>query len=146
MTIQRKTIKRGKQQTKRRRGKQSTKRIRIKSGKRCKFDKIFFVGGNAPYELNTNDNPASSMVSTRILPNMNGGRNTRNAKRGKSRTKRMKGGSIGVLMGTDTALSNPISSIGGLQGSINVANTVSGIPITYNGVYNGINVGNNLVV
>ena len=153
-----------KQQTKRRRGKQLTKRKRIKTGKRCKYEKTFFVGGSgdAPYELNTNDHPAGSMVSTRILPNMDGGRNTRNSKRGKSRnskrgksrnskrgksrTKRMKGGSPGVLMGTDINLRNPISSTGGFVGSITAANTISGIPETRNGVLDGIHVGNNIVV
>jgi len=150
-----------KQQTKRRRGKQPSKRIRIKTDKGCKYEKTFFVGGNAPNELNTNDNLARSMVSTRILPNMDGGRNTRNSKRGKSRnskrgksrtkrgksrTKRMKGGSPGVLMGTDINLRNPISSTGGFVGSITAANTVSGIPETRNGVLDGIHVGNNIVV
>jgi len=143
-----------KQQTKRRRGKQPSKRIRIKTDKGCKYEKTFFVGGNAPNELNTNDNLARSMVSTRILPNMDGGRNTRNSKRGKSRnskrgksrTKRMKGGSPGVLMGTDINLRNPISSTGGFVGSITAANTVSGIQETRNGVLDGIHVGNNIVV
>jgi len=135
-----------KQQTKRRRGKQPSKRIRIKTDKGCKYEKTFFVGGNAPNELNTNDNLARSMVSTRILPNRDGGRNTRNSKRGKSRTKRMKGGSPGVLMGTDINLRNPISSTGGFVGSITAANTVSGIPETRNGVLDGIHVGNNIVV
>ena len=150
-----------KQQTKRRRGKQPSKRIRIKTDKGCNYEKTFFVGGNAPYELNTNDNPARSMVSTRILPNMDGGRNTRKSKRGKSRkskrgksrtkhgksrTKRMTGGSPGVLMGTDISVRNPISSTGGFVGSITAANTISGIPETRNGVLDGIHVGNNIVV
>jgi hypothetical protein len=154
-----------KQQTKRRRGKQPTKQIRIKTDKGCKCEKTFFGGGvDATYDLNTNDNPARSMVSTRILPNptMTGGRNTRNSKRGKSRnskrgksrnskrgksrTKRMTGGSPGVLMGTDVNMSNPIISTGGFVGSITAASTISGIPETRNGALDGIHVGNNIVV
>ena len=142
-----------KHQTKRRRVKQIKKRIRIKSEKKYNKKKNFF-GGNAPYDLNTHDNdPASYMVATRILPNMNGGRKSRNTKRGKSliykhsktRTKRMKGGSPAVLIGTDIMLRNPISSTLGFAGSIHGANTVSGIQATHNGVLDGIHVGNNIV-
>jgi hypothetical protein len=93
---------------------------------------------------------------------MDGGRNTRKSKRGKSRkskrgksrkskrgksrTKRMTGGSLGVLMGTDVNMSNPIISTGGYVGSITAANTISGIPEARNGVLDGIHVGNNIVV
>jgi hypothetical protein len=136
-----------KQQTKQRRGKQPTKQIRIKTDKGCKTEKTFFGGGgDAPYHLNTNDNIANLTLSTRILPNMDGGRNTRKSKRGKSRTKRMTGGSLGVLMGTDVNMSNPIISTGGYVGSITAANTISGIPEARNGVLDGIHVGNNIVV
>jgi hypothetical protein len=149
-----------KQQTKQRRGKQPTKQIRIKTDKGCKTEKTFFGGGgDAPYHLNTNDNIANLTLSTRILPNMDGGRNTRKSKRGKSRkskrgkskrgksrTKRMTGGSLGVLMGTDVNMSNPIISTGGFVGSITAASTISGIPETRNGALDGIHVGNNIVV
>jgi hypothetical protein len=122
---------RGKSQTKRKHSKQQTKRRRGKSikGGKCNCNKSFF-GGNAshaPYELNTYDNdPSREIISTRILPNMTGGRKTCKKCKRKLRSKSMKGGNVGVVTGMDPSMINPISSFGGLRGSYTAAAIVAG--------------------
>ena len=96
-------------------------RKKLKGG--CGCDKPFF-GGNS---IASND-PSREIISTRILPNMSGGKrkSQKNRKIYKKSKILMKGGSAGVLMGTDLNLKNPISSFGNMVGSLDLAKTVTG--------------------
>ena len=108
-----------------------TARKQWKGGK-CGCSSSFFSGGNAnlaPYPLNAYDNdPQRDLVSTRIMQNMKGGKrrlhkmNTRK----RHQHRKMKGGFVSVMTGTDAALRNPISSGLSMQGVINSSNIFTG--------------------
>jgi hypothetical protein len=100
-------------------------RKKLKGG--CGCDKPFF-GGNSNALPNTSNDPSREIISTRILPNMIGGKrkSQKNRKIYKKSKILMKGGSAGVLMGTDLNLKNPISSFGNMVGSLDLAKTVTG--------------------
>ena len=98
-------------------------RKKLKGG--CGCDKPFF-GGNShvlPLMNTPNDDPSREIISTRILPNMSGGKKKKTYRKSKIL---MKGGSAGVLMGTDLNLKNPISFFGNTGGSLDLAKTVTG--------------------
>jgi len=115
-----------------------TARKQWKGGK-CGCSSSFFSGGNAshaPYPLNTFDNdPQRALVSTRIMPNMQGGKrhlrkmNTRK----RHQQRKMKGGFAQVLTGTDAALRNPISAGLSMQGVINSSNIFTGNQVSNSG-------------
>lgn len=127
-----------------------TARKQWKGGK-CGCSSSFFSGGNAshaPYPLNTFENdPQRALVSTRIMPNMKGGKrqlrkmNTRK----RHQQRKMKGGFASVMTGTDVSLRNPISAGLSVQGAVNGANILSGNPVSYAGPYMSNQV-SNLVV
>jgi hypothetical protein len=117
-----------------------TARKQWKGGK-CGCSSSFFSGGNAshaPYPLNTFDNdPQRGGVSTRIMPNMQGGKrrlhkiNTRK----RHQQRKMKGGFASVMTGTDVSLRNPISSGLSLQGAVTAANIFTGNQVSYASPY-----------
>jgi hypothetical protein len=127
-----------------------TARKQWKGGK-CGCSSSFFSGGNAshaPYPLNTFENdPQRDLVSTRIMPNMKGGKrqlrkmNTRK----RHQQRKMKGGFASVMTGTDVSLRNPISSGLSLQGALTGANILGGNQVSYAGPYMSSQV-SNLVV
>jgi hypothetical protein len=127
-----------------------TARKQWKGGK-CGCSSSFFSGGNAnlaPYPLNTFDNdPQRALVSTRIMPNMQGGKrhlrkmNTRK----RQQQRKMKGGFAQVMTGTDVSLRNPISSGLSMQGVINSSNIFTGNQVSYASPYMSNQV-SNLVV
>jgi hypothetical protein len=127
-----------------------TARKQWKGGK-CGCSSSFFSGGNAshaPYPLNTFENdPQRALVSTRIMPNMKGGKrqlrkmNTRK----RHQQRKMKGGFASVMTGTDVSLRNPISSGLSLQGALTGANILGGNQVSYAGPYMSSQV-SNLVV
>ena len=90
----------------------------------------FFTGGNSsnlPYPLNTHETDLRG-VSTRIMPNMTGGKRKRKGKgKGKRKTikinKKMKGGNI-VMSGIS------------LQGVSKGGNILSGDPLPSDDIYN----------
>lgn len=126
-----------------------TARKQWKGGK-CGCSSSFFSGGNAshaPYPLNTFENdPQRTLVSTRIMPNMKGGKsklhkmNTR-----KRHNRKMKGGFASVMTGTDASLRNPISAGLSVQGVITGANIMTGNHVSNAGPYMSNQV-SNLVV
>lgn len=102
-------------------------RKKLKGG--CGCDKPFFGGNsNALPLMDALKDPSREIISTRILPNMSGGKrkSQKNRKIYKKSKILMKGGSAGVLMGTDLNLKNPISSFGNMVGSLDLAKTVTG--------------------
>jgi hypothetical protein len=117
-----------------------TARKQWKGGK-CGCSSSFFSGGNAnlaPYPLNTFDNdPQRGGVSTRIMPNMQGGKrrlhkmNTRK----RHQQRKMKGGFVSVMTGTDAALRNPISAGLSMQGVVTGANIFTGNHVSNPGPY-----------
>ena len=117
-----------------------TARKQWKGGK-CGCSSSFFSGGNAshmPYPLNTFDNdPQHGGVSTRTMPNMQGGKrrlykmNTRK----RHQQRKMKGGFVSVMTGTDAALRNPISAGLSMQGVINSSNIFTGNHVSNPGPY-----------
>jgi len=127
-----------------------TARKQWKGGK-CGCSSSFFSGGNAshaPYPLNTFENdPQRALVSTRIMPNMKGGKrhlrkmNTRK----RHQQRKMKGGFASVMTGTDVSLRNPISSGLSLQGAVTAANILGGNQVSYASPYMSNQV-SNLVV
>lgn len=108
-----------------------TARKQWKGGK-CGCSSSFFSGGNAnhaSYPLNAYENdPQRALVSTRTMPNMQGGKrrlhkmNTRK----RHQQRKMKGGFASVMTGTDAALRNPISAGLSMQGLINSSNIFTG--------------------
>ena len=123
-------------------------------GGKCGCSSSFFSGGNAshvPYPLNAYDNDPQRMhVSTRTMqnmPNMQGGKrhlrkmNTRK----RHQQRKMKGGFVSVMTGTDAALRNPISAGLSLQGAIGGANILSGNQVSNASPYTSNQV-NNLFV
>ena len=127
-----------------------TARKQWKGGK-CGCSSSFFSGGNAshaPYPLNAYENdPQRTLVSTRIMSNMQGGKrqlhkmNTRK----RHQQRKMKGGFAQVMTGTDAALRNPISSGLSVQGVINGSNILAGNQVSNAGPYMSNQV-NNLFV
>jgi hypothetical protein len=127
-----------------------TARKQWKGGK-CGCSSSFFSGGNAshaPYPLNTFENdPQRALVSTRIMPNMKGGKrqlrkmNTRK----RHQQRKMKGGFASVMTGTDVSLRNPISAGLSMQGVINSSNIFTGNQVSYASPYMSNQV-SNLVV
>ena len=117
-----------------------TARKQWKGGK-CGCSSSFFSGGNAnlaPYPLNAYENdPQRTLVSTRIMPNMKGGKrqlhkmNTRK----RHQQRKMKGGFASVMTGTDAALRNPISAGLSVQGVITGSNILSGNQVSNAGPY-----------
>ena len=117
-----------------------TARKQWKGGK-CGCSSSFFSGGNAshaPYPLNTFENdPQWDLVSTRIMPNMKGGKrqlrkmNTRK----RHQQRKMKGGFASVMTGTDAALRNPISAGLSMQGVVNSSNIFTGNQVSNAGPY-----------
>jgi hypothetical protein len=117
-----------------------TARKQWKGGK-CGCSSSFFSGGNAshaPYPVNTFENdPQRGLVSTRIMPNMKGGKrqlrkmNTRK----RHQQRKMKGGFVAVMTGTDFSLRNPISSGLSLQGALTGANILAGNQVSNTGPY-----------
>jgi hypothetical protein len=124
-----------------------TARKQWKGGK-CGCSSSFFSGGNAshaPYPLNTFENDHQrGLVSTRIMPNMKGGKrqlrkmNTRK----RHQQRKMKGGFASVMTGTDVSLRNPISSGLSLQGALTGANILGGNQVSYAGPYMSSQVSN----
>ena len=127
-----------------------TARKQWKGGK-CGCSSSFFSGGNAnhaPYPLNAYENdPQRTLVSTRIMQNIKGGKrrlqkmNTRK----RHQQRKMKGGFAQVMTGTDAALRNPISAGLSLQGAIGGANILSGNQVSNASPYTSNQV-NNLFV
>ena len=127
-----------------------TARKQWKGGK-CGCSSSFFTGGNAshaPYPLNAYDNdPQRTLVSTRIMPNMKGGKkqlhkmNTRK----RHQQRKIKGGFVSVLTGSDISLRNPISSGLSVQGVVTSSNILSGNHVSNSGPYTSNQV-NNLFV
>ena len=117
-----------------------TARKQWKGGK-CGCSSSFFSGGNAnhaSYPLNAYENdPQRTLVSTRIMPNMKGGKrqlhkmNTRK----RHQQRKMKGGFASVMTGTDAALRNPISAGLSVQGVITGSNILSGNQVSNAGPY-----------
>jgi hypothetical protein len=121
-----------------------TARKQWKGGK-CGCSSSFFTGGNAnhaPYPLNAYDNdPQRTLVSTRIMQNIKGGKrrlhkmNTRK----RHQQRKMKGGFVSVMTGTDAALRNPISSGLSVQGAIGGANILAGNQVSNAGMSTQVN-------
>ena len=117
-----------------------TARKQWKGGK-CGCSSSFFSGGNAnlaPYPLNAYENdPQRALVSTRIMQNMKGGKrhlrkmNTRK----RHQQRKMKGGFVSVMTGTDAALRNPISAGLSMQGVVTGANILTGNHVSNPGPY-----------
>ena len=138
-------------QKKSKKNKQKKTARKLLKGGKCGCSSSFFSGGNAshePYPLNAYDNdPQRALVSTRIMPNMKGGKkylrkmNTRK----RHQQRKMKGGFVSVMTGTDTALRNPISAGLSVQGAINSANILTGNQVSNAGPYMSNQV-NNLFV
>ena len=109
---------------------------KIKGG--CGCDKPFFGGNSNSLDLmDVSKDPSREIISTRILPNMSGGKKTNKKKRKTYRKPKilMKGGSAGVLMGTDLNLKNQISSFGNIYGSMDLAKTITGDGYTNSTAY-----------
>ena len=117
-----------------------TARKQWKGGK-CGCSSSFFSGGSpnlAPYPLNTFDtDPQRGLVSTRIMQNMKGGKrhlrkmNTRK----RHQQRKMKGGFVSVMTGTDAALRNPISAGLSMQGTVIGSNILAGNQVSNAGPY-----------
>ncbi len=127
-----------------------TARKQWKGGK-CSCSSSFFTGGNAShasYPLNAYDNdPQRALVSSRIMPNMKGG-NRRLQKmytRKRHQQRKMKGGFVSVLTGSDISLRNPISAGLSLHGAFGGANILSGNQVSNASPYTSNQV-NNLFV
>lgn len=109
---------------------------KIKGG--CGCDKPFFGGNSNSLDLmDVSKDPSRLIESVRIQPNMSGGKKTNKKKRKTYRKSKilMKGGSAGVLMGTDLNLKNPISSFGNIYGSMDLAKTLTGEGYTNSPAY-----------
>ena len=106
--------------------KKNGKKYTQKTGKRnCKVP-VFFVGGsssNLPYPINTHEVDLRGGVSTRIMPNMNGGKSKRKRKGTRKRAKKMKGGSVVI------SESNPVISGISVDGAHIGGNIVSGVSL-----------------
>jgi len=135
-------------QKKSKKNKQKKTARKLWKGGKCGCSSSFFSGGNAshaPYPLNTFENdPQRALVSTRIMPNMKGGKrqlrkmNTRK----RHQQRKMKGGFASVMTGTDVSLRNPISSGLSLQGALTGANILGGNQVSYAGPYMSSQVSN----
>ncbi len=138
-------------QKKSKKNKQKKTARKLWKGGKCGCSSSFFTGGNAnhaPYPLNAYENdPQRTLVSTRIMQNIKGGKrrlqkmNTRK----RHQQRKMKGGVVSVMTGTDAALRNPISAGLSLQGAIGGANILSGNQVSNASPYTSNQV-NNLFV
>ena len=138
-------------QKKSKKNKQKKTARKLWKGGKCGCSSSFFTGGNAnhaPYPLNAYENdPQRTLVSTRTMPNMQGGKrrlykmNTRK----RHQQRKMKGGFASVMTGTDAALRNPISAGLSVQGVINSSNIFTGNQVSNAGPYMSNQV-NNLFV
>jgi hypothetical protein len=138
-------------QKKSKKNKQKKTARKLWKGGKCGCSSSFFTGGNAnhaPYPLNAYENdPQRTLVSTRIMQNIKGGKrrlqkmNTRK----RHQQRKMEGGFVSVMTGTDAALRNPISAGLSLQGAIGGANILSGNQVSNASPYTSNQV-NNLFV
>ena len=137
-------------QRKSKKNKQKKTARKLWKGGKCGCSSSFFSGGNAshtPYPLNTYSNNPQMALSTRIMPNMKGGKkylrkmNTRK----RHQQRKMKGGFAQVLTGTDAALRNPISAGLSMQGAVIGSNILAGNQVSNAGPYMSNQV-NNLFV
>ena len=120
-----------------------SKRIKSKSknGKKytqragnCNCNKVpgFFMGGgssNLPYPINTHDGDQRGGISTRIMPNMTGGKSKRKRKGTRKRAKKMKGGSDGIISGISLAGAN---KGGDIFSGVSTSDDKSTLPATLN--------------
>ena len=138
-------------QKKSKKNKQKKTARKLWKGGKCGCSSSFFTGGNAnhaPYPLNAYENdPQRTLVSTRIMQNIKGGKrrlqkmNTRK----RHQQRKMKGGVAQVMTGTDAALRNPISAGLSMQGTVIGSNILAGNQVSNASPYTSNQV-NNLFV
>ena len=138
-------------QKKSKKNKQKKTARKLWKGGKCGCSSSFFSGGNAshvPYPSNTFENdPQRALISTRIMPNMKGGKrqlrkmNTRK----RHQQRKMKGGVVSVMTGSDISLRNPISAGLSLHGAFGGANILAGNQVSNSSPYTSNQV-NNLFV